>query len=309
MMRVLVTANSFGKYDHQARKILEMHGFEIFDNPCGRVMNENEFSNAIQGMDIVILGTEILDKKVIEKADLLKFVSRYGVGTDNMDLAELERRNIGYAITRNCNSQAVADYTIGLILDALRRISLSMHNLYEGKWEKVIGLDLYKKTAGIIGLGAIGMGVAKRLAGFDCKVLGYDVNFNHARCQQYHVQEATLEEIYHKADIITLHLPALPGDKALIGEKEISCMKQDVVLINTARTSLIEADALIAGIKSRKIFAAASDAQLSLAQIDERYKRLDHFILTPHNAAVSLEASVKMSDAAVENILNYFHRN
>lgn len=305
-MKVLVTANSFGKYDGQARTTLERHGFEIFDNPYGRIMNEKEFSSAIQGMDIVILGTEILDKKVIEKADTLKFVSRYGVGTDNMDLAELKRRNIGFAIARNCNSQAVADYTIGLMLDALRGISLSTRNLYEGKWAKVVGVDLYKKTVGIIGLGSIGMGVAKRLSGFDCKVLGYDVRFDHAGCQQYHVQEASLEEIYQQADIITLHLPALPNDKALIGEKEISCMKHNVVLINTARTSLIDADALIAGLQSGKVFAGASDAQLSFTQIDQRYHNLDRFTLTPHNAAVSLEASIKMSEMAVENILNYF---
>ena len=305
-MKILITSKSFGKYDPKARHSLQEAGFELIDNPYSHIMDETEFSNAIKNIDCIILGTEILNQQVLKNANQLKFVSRYGVGIDNMDLNEMQKRNIKYATTPNCNNRAVADYTIGLIIDALRGISYSSRKLANGQWEKVVGLDLYKKTVGIIGLGAIGKEVAKRLSGFTCNILGYDIFYNDDVCKKLNIKISSLEEIYYKSDIITLHIPALPDDKFLIGSREIANMKDGVVIINTARASLINMKDLLEGIKEGKIFAAASDAQLNLNQISNEYVNADKLILTPHNGAVSIEASRKMSDLAAINILNHF---
>lgn len=173
-MKVLITSNSFGKFDPKPKAFMESLGWKVVGNRYHHIMNEEEMMGEVAGVDAIILGSDIVSKKVLDKADSLKIISRYGVGIDNIDLEECEKRGIKVTVTRNCNTEAVADYTVGLMLATTRHICNVDKNLKAGVWQKETGLDLCHKTVGVVGLGAIGRQVIKRLKGFDCKILGYD---------------------------------------------------------------------------------------------------------------------------------------
>ena len=174
-MKVLITSNSFGKFDEAPRKRMLDLGWELLDNRYHHIMSEEEMMNEVPGVDAIILGSDIVSKRVLDKADKLKIISRYGVGIDNIDTAEAEKRGIAVTVTKNCNTEAVADYTIALMLATLRHVCNVHSSLQKGIWKKETGMDLCHKTVGVFGLGAIGRQVVKRLKGFECKILGYDM--------------------------------------------------------------------------------------------------------------------------------------
>lgn len=305
-MKVLITSNSFGKFDPRPRKFMESLGWEVIGNRYHHIMNEEEMMGEVPGVDAIILGSDTVSKKVLEKADSLKIISRYGVGIDNIDLEEAKKRNIEVTITKNCNTEAVADYAIGLMLAVTRHICNVDASLKAGTWKKETGLDLCHKTVGVIGLGSIGRQVIKRLKGFDCRILGYDKFLDKDYCQANEIEIMEPEDIYRKADIITLHVPGNPDGTPLIGKKELASMTEHTVLINTARASLVDEEALIEALKAHAIYGYGTDVFATEPHINSKFTDLDNVVLSPHTAAVSVEAINKMTNCAVENILNYF---
>lgn len=305
-MRVLITSNSFGKFDGKPRAFMESLGWEIIGNRYHHIMNEEEMMGEVPGVDAIILGSDTVSKKVLEKADRLKIISRYGVGTDNIDMEEARARGIKVTVTRNCNTEAVADYTVGLMLATLRHICNVDHYLKRGSWQKETGLDLCHKTVGVIGLGAIGRQVIKRLQGFDCKILGYDRCLDKEYCQKNDIVVLEPCDIFAQADIITLHVPGNPDGRPLISKKELARMGKETVLINTARASLVDEEALIEALREHEIYGYGTDVFEEEPHINEAFKNLDNVVLSPHTAAVSKEAVNKMTNCAVEHILEYF---
>ena len=305
-MKVLITSNSFGKFDPRPREFMEALGWEVTGNRYHHIMNEEEMMGEVPGLDAIILGSDTVSKKVLEKADHLKIISRYGVGIDNIDLEEAKKRNIEVTITRNCNTEAVADYALGLMLAVTRHICNVDANLKKGVWKKETGLNLCHKTVGVIGLGSIGRQVVKRLKGFDCRILGYDKFPDEKYCQENEIEFMEPGEIFRKADIITLHAPGNPDGTPLIGEKELSSMNEHTILINTARASLVDEEALIRALRERRIYGYGTDVFSGEPHINENFKKLDNVVLSPHTAAVSIEAVNRMTCCAVDNILNYF---
>ncbi|MGG5331841.1 phosphoglycerate dehydrogenase [Enterococcus sp. AZ163] len=304
-MKVLVTSNSFGKFSNQAKELLEKNGFEVVLNKYKRIMNKEEFIGEIADAEAVILGTEILDEAVLKKAPKLKMVSRYGVGIDNIDTAYLEKYDIGLTVTKNSNNEAVADYTVALMLDVCRGVSYADRMLRTEGWKKKEGIDLCNKKVGIIGLGAIGKEVAKRVKGFNCELLAFDLFYDEDFCTKYNVKKASIEEILKEAEVITLHIPGDPSSQPLINQESIKQMKNDAVLINTARLQLVDDEAIKEALNSGKLFGYGVDAQLSVEDIDTDYYTMDNVTLTPHNAAVTVEASNKMSYISAKNVVNY----
>lgn len=304
-MKVLITSNSFSSFSDEPKKLLLDNGFEIVKNPYGRVMNEDELKKAAEDVDAIILSTDKLTKKVIDNAKKLKIVARYGIGLDNVDVDYLKEKNIALTTAAGCNSSAVADYTIGLMINVSRRISLLNNFSQKGLWEKRTGTDLWRSKVGVIGLGSIGKGVVQRLKGFECEIYGYDKYFDNKFCEDNKVIKTDAETIYKKCDFITLHIPALPQNKNLISKRELEMMKPNTVLINTARASLINNDDLFCALKNGTIFGAALDVHQNEPQIDSRFAELDNVILTAHCAAVSIKAVDQMSHKAAKDIVDF----
>lgn len=309
-MKVLITSNSFGKFDSKPKAFMESLGWEVVGNRYHHIMNEEEMMGEVAGVDAIILGSDIVSKKVLDKADSLKIISRYGVGIDNIDLEECEKRGIKVTVTRNCNTEAVADYTVGLMLATIRHICNVDKNLKAGVWQKETGLDLCHKTVGVVGLGAIGRQVIKRLKGFDCKILGYDKFLDENYCKENDITVMEPEEIFKQADVITLHVPGNPDGTPMIGEKELASMNENTILINTARGSLVDEKALIEALKEHKIYGYGTDVPSGEADeieaIKKRFEGLDNVVLSPHTAAVTVEAVNKMTNTAVDHILEFF---
>lgn len=309
-MKVLITSNSFGKFDPKPKAFMESLGWEVVGNRYHHIMNEEEMMGEVAGVDAIILGSDIVSKKVLDKADSLKIISRYGVGIDNIDLEECEKRGIKVTVTRNCNTEAVADYTVGLMLATTRHICNVDKNLKAGVWQKETGLDLCHKTVGVVGLGAIGRQVIKRLKGFDCKILGYDKLLDENYCKENDITVMEPEEIFKQADVITLHVPGNPDGTPMIGEKELASMNENTILINTARGSLIDEKALIEALKGHRIYGYGTDVPSGEADeieaIKKRFEGLDNVVLSPHTAAVTVEAVNKMTNIAVDHILEFF---
>lgn len=304
-MKVLVTSNSFGKYSKEPVEKLQNAGFEVVLNPYHRMMNEDEFIEQLQDVDAVILSTEKLNKKVIDASPTLKMVSRYGVGLDNIDLEYCKEKGIPVTVTKGGNSNAVAEFAVTLMLAASKGIGSSSYYAKNGIWKKFNGLDLEGKTVGVVGLGAIGKTVVKRLQGFDVKVLAYDVYYDEEFVKEFNIQKATVDEIVRQSDVITLHAPAT-DDKPLIGKDEFEKMKKGVVLINTARAQLIDYDQLLKHLDDGTVFAAGLDVHKNEPEYDERFEEYDNVILTPHNAAITKEATDKTSMMAVNHVLEFF---
>lgn len=305
-MKVLITSNSFGKFDETPRQKMLDLGWELIGNRYKHIMNEEEMMGEVNEVDAIILGSDTVSKKVLDKAYDLQIISRYGVGIDNIDLETAKEKGIEVTVTANCNTEAVADYAIGLMLSTLRHICNVDSNLKKNTWKKETGLDLCNKTVGVFGLGAIGREVVKRLQGFNCTILGYDKYVDEDYCKNENITIKDPEEIFKEADIITLHMPGNVDGSYFISQRELDMMKSSMVIINTARASLIDEEAMICALKEKRIYGYGTDVFAEEPIVNKQFVELDNVVLSPHNAAVSVEAINKMSHKAVDNLIEYF---
>ncbi|MCM2983422.1 phosphoglycerate dehydrogenase [Niallia circulans] len=306
MPKVLITPRSFGKYSKEASRILTAHGFEVVTNPYGRILTEEEMKKEIVNVDAVIVGVDPLNADVLAEAKRLKVISKYGVGTDNIDVDYCKANNIPVTITRNANADSVADFTFALMLAIARRIVEIDQSCRAMDWGKKTSIGIYGKTLGVIGTGAIGKGVIKRAHGFDMDILAYDVCPDNEFAKEYKVTYVELEHLVKESDFITLHLPATPETTNLFSEKEFSMMKETAVLVNTARGELIDEDALYNVLRDKKIWGAGIDVFKKEPPEKKELLELDNMIIGSHAAASSVDAVNKMSFMAVENILANF---
>jgi D-3-phosphoglycerate dehydrogenase len=234
----------------------------------------------------------------------LKAIAKYGVGVDNIDLEAAKLRGISVSRTIGANSEAVADYTMTLMLAAARKAALIDRKCRRCDWTKVTTADVSHKTLGLVGLGAIGKLVAARAQGFSMKVLAHDTFWDESYATAHNIQRATPDEIYKNADFISVHLPLTPETKNYIGKAEISKMKPSVILINTARGGIIDEDALLAALQKGNIYGAGIDAFITEPPKDPRWFTLDNVVLGSHCAASTDGAAFNMGRMATANLLN-----
>lgn len=228
------------------------------------------------------------------------------MGLDKIDVDYLEEKGIALRIARYANTNSVADHAVGLMLSVCHNITRSDANIRRHVWKKPIAKDLYQSTVGILGLGAIGKAVARRLKGFDCRILAFDSMYDEEFLKETGVQKADIAEILEKSDFLTLHLPALPEFSPLLDAAAFSRLKKDAVIVNTARAKLIDRNALYDALHKGQLYGYGSDVHFMEPGFDEELIACEHTVLTPHIAASSAGAIQRMSDIAVENILEYF---
>lgn len=267
-------------------------------------MTEEEMMECIKDVDAVILGVDPCNKNVLEKATKLKCISRYGVGLDNIDIKYTKERNIPVHRTIGANSNAVADYAFGLMLDVTRKISHIDRQCRKGNWKKIKTSEMWGKTIGILGLGAIGKGVAKRASGFNMTVLAYDAYKDEAYAKENNIKYVDLETIYKNADFISLHLPLIEETKDLISYDQFEMMKENVVIVNTARGGIINEEALFNALSNDKIGGAGIDVFTKEPPTNSDFIQLDNIVLGSHCAASTIEAIDNMSIMATNNLIN-----
>lgn len=257
--RVLVTATSFGKNDPNLKVFLESQVGEVFYNRTGKPLNADQLAELLPGIDGFIAGLDTISAEALQAADRLIVISRYGVGLDNVDLEYARKRNIIVTNTPGSNSVSVAELAIGLILALIRQIPQATEATRAGGWPRVNGLSLEGKTVGIVGFGSIGKQLARRLAGFDCRILVYDPFPDPHFATQIGAYITSLDELLGQSDIISLHLPLTPSTHGMVDEAFLSRIKPGAFLINTARGDIVDEADLYACLQSGRLAGAALD--------------------------------------------------
>lgn len=303
MNKILITPRSYGKTDMSVLDQLKAAGFEPVMNPYGQILTKEQMKKEVADCVGIILGVDPCDAEVLACAPHLKAIAKYGVGTDNIDKEYCEAHGIKVSITRAANANAVADMAFTLICACARKITFINDQCHEKDWTKVMGLDIYGKKIGILGLGAIGKGVAKRAKGFDMDVMAYDVFWDEEFAKAHDIKFAEPAEIFKECDFVSLHLPLTQETEKIVNKESIATMKPNAILVNTARGGLIDDDALLTALAEKKIAAAGLDVFNEEPPADERFYQLDNIILGSHAAASTNGASETMSRMATENVI------
>lgn len=304
MTKILITPRSFGKHSTKPLQLLQEKGYELVINPYGRILTQEEMIKEIEEVDGIIVGVDPLNAEVLKHAKKLKVISKYGVGTDNIDIQYAKDKNIVVTITKGANSDAVADYAFSLMISAARKLVPIDKGCRKLNWSKVTSIGIYGKTLGLIGLGNIGKGVAKRAQGFNMKVLAYDLFKDEEFASKNNVEYVTIEKILKEADFISLHLPLTKDTEHIIAEKELKMMKKTAVIVNTARGGLIDEDALYDVLKNNEIWGAGVDVFEQEPPKNEELLTLDNIVIGSHCAASTFEAIDNMGIMASQNIIN-----
>ena len=302
--RVLVTARSFGSVDSKAKELLEAHDCEIKKLEAADGPIAEQLAQEIKTADAIIAGLENYDRSLLEKAEQLKVLSRYGVGYDKVDVQAAAEKNIIVTITPGANGDSVADMAVALMLNCARNITI-MDNSIKGKNQvRPSGVEMWEKTLGVIGTGRIGKGVARRCKGFNMQILCYDKYQDDIFSKEFGAKYVDLDTLIQESDFITIHSPLTEETKNMFGAREFQMMKKDAILINTARGGIVDETALYTALKNGKIRAAGLDATVQEPPYDSPLCTLQNCIITPHAGAATKEASSKMSLMAAQNVVD-----
>lgn len=302
-MKVLITPRSFGKANPDLFIRLKKAGLELIRNETGGILNEQQMIELIAPCTGVILGVDPLNERVLNAAPLLKAVSRYGVGLDNIDLQLCQARGIKISRTLGAISNAVADYAFALMLGVARRVVDIDRRCRAGDWSKITTLDMFGKTLGIIGLGSVGKCVVRRAKGFEMRILAYDIVWDDLFAQENDITKASVDEICAEADFITLHCALTPETRNIIDQNRIDMMKKNAVLVNTARGGMVDEVALLNALKNNKIYGAGLDVFEKEPPANPAWATLDNVILGSHCSSSTVGATNLMGAMAVDNLL------
>ena len=271
-------------------------------------ISEDELASIIRDYDGLIVRSETkVTAKVLANPGRLKVVARAGVGVDNIDVPAATRKGILVMNTPGGNTLSAAEHTMALMLAMSRNVVQACNSLKSGAWDRkrYMGNQLNNKVLGIIGLGRIGMVVAKMARGFNMKVLGYDPLAAPTDAGQLGVQVTTdIARIFRESDFITVHVPKSPQTLNMIGADQIGMMKPTVRLVNCARGGIINEEALYDALAKKRIAAAALDVFSTEPPEDKRFASLENCIVTPHLGASTEEAQVEVAVEAAQILLD-----
>jgi D-3-phosphoglycerate dehydrogenase len=301
--RVLVTS-WLVQEDDPSLEILRQGGCEVVMGRSPRPRTVEDMSAAVKGIDGIVAGSDNYSAPVIEAADRLKAIVRVGVGYDTVDLTAATAKGIQVGTTPGTNHHAVADYAFGLLLALARRIVQHHQTTSAGQWTRVPGPDVYAKTIGIVGLGAIGKGVARRARGFDMTVLAYVVYKDEQFARANEVRYVELDELFAEADYVTLHTPLLPETRGLVNAERLRTMTSTAYLINTARGELVDLDALRAAVVEGRLAGAALDVFPKEPPAGHPILQTENVIVSPHVAGGSIEANLAAAEMACRSVVD-----
>jgi len=272
-------------------------------------LTKEQLIEKIKDYDALIIRSETqVTKEVIHAAQLLKIIGRAGVGIDNVDVPAATEKGIIVANAPEGNTMAACEHTIAMMFSMARNIPQANVSLKSGKWErsKFMGIEIQGKTLGIIGLGRIGGEVTRRARCMGMNVLAQDPFTTPERAKDIGAKLTTRDEIYEKADFITVHTPLIPETRHMISTPQFEKMKTGVRIINCARGGIIDEAALLAALKSGKVAGAALDVFEKEPPVGNPLLELSQVIVTPHLGASTKEAQVSVATIIAEQVLNAF---
>jgi D-3-phosphoglycerate dehydrogenase len=286
-------------------EILKTAGLDV-DVQTG--MSPDELKACIGGYHgLIIRSATKVTSEILEKATNLKVIGRAGSGLDNVDRVSATKRGIVVMNTPGGNTITTAEHTIALMFALARQIPQAMASMKAGEWEKkrFMGIELYNKTIGIIGIGNIGKQVAKRALAIEMNVIGYDPYLSEENANEIGIEKVELPALFSRSDFITIHTPITTDTKNLINQKTMQGMKKGVRIINCARGGIINENDLYAALKSGMVAGAALDVFEKEPPGDNPLLTLDNVICTPHLGAATQEAQENVAVAVAEQVADY----
>lgn len=269
-------------------------------------LTPEELINTVAGYEAIVVrsATKVTDK-VVEAGKNFKLIVRGGVGIDNIDVKAAEKAGIAVVNTPEASSVSVAEITIGHMLALSRHIALGTSTLKAGKWAKkaLRGVEVWKKTLGLIGIGRIGREVAKRTLGLEMKVVAYDPYVKEV--PGLDVKLVGLDELLSRSDYISLHIPLTDETKHILGKEEFGKMKDGVYIVNCARGGVVDEEALYEALTSGKVGGAAIDVFEVEPPVGNKLFQLDNVIGTPHIGAATVEGQGRVGVAVAEKVIEF----
>lgn len=287
--------------------------FEVI-MPEEKVFSREEVLQLLPRCDAFISSFQLkVDKELLDvAAKSIKIIANYGVGYNNIDVEYATQKGIVITNTPDPVIEPTAELAFGLMLSTARRIAecdrklRTPHSLKWGVMEN-LGISLYGKTLGIIGMGRIGQAVARRAKASGMDIVYYNRNRVSPEIEsQYDAKLLILEDLLKTADVVSLHTPLTDATKHLINRERLQLMKPEAILINTARGPVIDELALVEALEEKRIFAAGLDVFENEPEITPALLRLDNVVLSPHNGTATIDGRNDMSRFASQNIIRYF---
>lgn len=282
---------------------------EVYNKPK---MSQDELKTLLPKVNgLVIRSATKVNKELIDAAPNLKYVVRAGEGTDNIDKVYAKEKGIKVSNTPGANNNSAAEHAVALMLTVLRKTAQADASMKKGEWNKdaFTGNELTNKTVGIMGFGRIGQIVAKRISGFEPKVLFFDPLVHQSQVN-WATKVNTLEELFSQSDIVTIHTPLIDATKGVVNGNLLSKMKSDAILINCARGKIVNENDLYETLKAKKIKGAGFDVfATEPLEADSKLKTLDNIVLTPHLGGSTEEAQFRVGEMAAHQIVEFFTNN
>jgi D-3-phosphoglycerate dehydrogenase / 2-oxoglutarate reductase len=301
-MKVLIA----DKVSKTCAEVLRREGFEAEHRPG---LSPDELKEAVAGAaGLVVRSDTRVTDEVMAAAPGLKVVGRAGAGVDNIDVVSATRRGIVVMNAPGENTISAAEHTMSMILALARRIPAADRSMRAGRWERgsaFLGVELYGKTLGILGVGKVGREVASRARAFGMQVVGYDPVMTPEAAARIGVASMAFEEVLARADILTLHLPLTDSTRHLLGRDQIARCRRGVRVVNVARGGVVDEAALVEAIGSGHVAGAALDVFENEPPVGSPLIGLDAVVLTPHLGASTEEAQEKVASRIAEQIAAY----
>lgn len=300
-MKVIVSAVSFSKNKQLIEKLLNLFPDAILNNEGIRYYDQDLVSY-YKDADAILVGVEKIDEKLLSQLPNLKFIAKYGVGLNNIDFDACRKYGVKVGWKAGVNRYSVAEMTVGLILMLSRNLYVTSNQLKDNYWNKNGGWSISGKTLGIIGLGNIGKELVRLLTPFNINFLANDIKDISSFANENKIQITTKEEIFFRSDIISVHTPLDEKTTNLINKSVFKKMKEDAILINTARGGIVNEDDLIHALRKKTIAGAATDVYTIEPPKNMDLLSIPNLITTPHIAGNSKEAVISMGMAAIESL-------
>jgi len=306
-MNIGIATTSYGSISNEPINILKKKNYNLVFNNTKKVLTEEWIINNFSNCDAIIAGTEIYSSKILSHLKNLKVISRLGVGIDNIDKTSSDEHNIKIFVVSTTPDISVAELVVTYILSLSRQVPKQYFDMkHNKKWHKHMGSLVSEKTLGIVGLGRVGKKLVNLVKGFNMKILAYDIYPDHNFAIDQNLRFVNFDTLVESSDFISIHIDGNKSNDNIFNLETFNKMKDNSIIINTSRGSIINEDDLYYALKNNIIHSAALDVFK-----EEPYKgnllNLDNIIMTPHIGSYAKEIRFKMEIEASNNIVNFFN--
>ena len=282
--------------------LLRQQGYQVERLLRAETMAAPALAAHVRGFDALMVGLDSVTVEMLS-GDRLKVVARFGIGVDSVDVEAATAAGVMVTNTPGASKVGVAELAISLMLSLARQ--LPQHHAWTkaGGWQRQLGFELSGKSLGLVGLGQVGKEVARRAVCLGMRVVAHDIAWDQEFSREYEIKRGSLEDVLSQSDFVSLHVPSTPDTIGLMGEKQLKMMKQGAMLINTARGSLIDEEALYSALISEHLGGAALDVFATEPPAGSPLLDLDQVIFSPHQGGETRESFRNYSRMCTDNVL------